>query len=902
MSTFTLTLDNPATSTRAAVGGKATSLARMIHSGIPVPPAFAVTTAAYRAFVEHNRLGPVFMESMAGVDFADADAVERASESVRQRILDAEIPSAVAAEVRERYSELVKDRPGYVAVRSSGTAEDMGDASFAGLYDSFLDVRGDDAVIDAVRRCWASLWTARCTSYRNRLGFDHREAEVGIVVQEMVEAETAGVLFTANPLNARTDEIVVNANWGLGESIASGVVTPDEFVLEAGTLRVKRRELGSKLLKVIRDDAGTGTRELDTTESERASWTLSDAELATLAKFARLAVDLAGGLPQDIEWAAREGEFLILQSRDVTGAEFVWNEAVESWQTAPDDDETTWSNIWAQQYWTGAVSPLFYSVRGRELRNSDERLFTLWGFDDLASVRRFKFYRSTVYFSSDADRLYYQYVLPSRLRGNAMGNLPPAWRDDAAAAPFDVSKAVRMFARIRSLTSDQGPLRGIGSVYDFIDERKANAHWPTPEELRGYTDLAVKRELQSKIQMFEDYLTILRPAFHVYSATAFALLRELLASWYDGENQYAFEDLISGLPKRTAMLQEQIDLWELAEQIRTSPALKASLETHQEGAFFEHVAGVDGGPEFLAAYDAFLVEHGHRGHQDRDFWYPRRIEDPSLDYQSFRAIVEAESPSPTENEHKLVAKRLDSTREIEDRIRLLPFGSMRVELFRLLLNYIHRFLVLRDDERPFADLVTWGKKVAAVELGRRLFERGLIEHEDDYFFLAEYEIYDVLEGRDQRPLTRAKIKARRTVFERALSREEVISDYLRGNAPLEVGDLSMTDEEGVYQGTGTSRGSVTGVACIVPDLREIGKLAKGQILVCNSTDPGWTPAFGKLSGLVLEAGGMLSHGACLSREYGLPAVTLGAAMKRIPQGATITVNGDTGRVVVHADQ
>ena len=191
-----------------------------------------------------------------------------------------------------------------------------------------------------------------------------------------------------------------------------------------------------------------------------------------------------------------------------------------------------------------------------------------------------------------------------------------------------------------------------------------------------------------------------------------------------------------------------------------------------------------------------------------------------------------------------------------------------------------------------------GKKRGTNEYGRRLLERGLIENSEDYFFLGYTEIYDVLRGTDDQRLTAAKIRNRRSMFDRFMAREEEPSDYLKAGIPLEIEDLTNTGMEGVFQGTGTSRGVVTAIARIIPDLQEIGRLQKGEVLVCNSTDPGWASAFGLISGLVIEAGGMLSHGACLSREYGLPAVTLSGAMRKIPDGALITVNGETGRVTI----
>lgn len=894
-------LDDPGTPDRSIIGGKGAGLTRLAAAGVPVPPGFVVTTAAYRDFVEQNGLTAAIASIMAGIDYDNPDQLSVATGRIRERIVGGELPAGLHELIAKGYSAIGSSEDSYVAVRSSGTAEDMGEASFAGLYDTYLDIRGADDVVDAVRRCWASLWTPRCAYYRNRLGLDPSTAEVAVVVQQMVAAQSAGVMFTANPLNERSDEIVINSNWGLGESIASGIVTPDELILDVATLTVKRSILGSKQWRIDRAENGVGTAKLETSAADRSTLSLTDADAARLAGIGLRVLKMADGIPQDLEWTLSDGEFFIVQSRDITGAEFLWDEDVESWQTAPDPEDAVWSHTWAKAFWTGGVTPLFYSLRGRELRNSDERLFSLWGFDDLARMRRFKYRRSTVYFSSDADLIYYRNVLPPVLRQHSLGNLPPDWRAEAASASFDLAKLVRMHARVRGLSPDHGPLRTLKSVYSFIQEKTPEANSPTAGQLRNYSDEALKRELTAKAQLFEDYLTILRPAFHVYSTTAFALLRELLDTWYDGDNEYAFQDLISGLPKRTAMLQEQIDLWDLADEVRRTPEINELLANSADGAaFFEAVRAEPAAAEFVVSYDRFLAEHGHRGHQDRDLWYPRRAEDPQIDFQSLRSMVEANAPSPVDNEHRLVATRTSTTEEVLGRIRQKPFGSMRVEIFKTILDYVHRFLVLRDDERPFADAITSGKKRATTELGRRLYERGLIDEPDEYFFLAEYEIYDLLDGRAQRKLTRLKIRNRRKVFEAFLARTEIPPDYLRGNAPMEVDDGTDTGIEGVFQGVGMSRGSVTGTARIIGDLRDIGRVKRGEVLVCNSTDPGWTPVFGLISGLILEAGGMLSHGACLSREYGLPAVTLPNGMQKIADGATISVNGDTGRVTVMA--
>lgn len=884
---------------RAKVGGKAVGLSRMTQAGVPVPHGFTVTTQAYIDFVEMNNLEELMDSLLIGVDYASPDSLEAVSAKVRVAIIEAQMPQNVRDEIAHSYLDLGTDL--FVAVRSSGTAEDMGDASFAGLYDSFLEIQGDDRVIEAVQKCWASLWTARCLSYRHHLSISHRDALVAVVVQEMVDAELAGVLFTANPLNGRTDEIVINSTFGLGEAIASGIVTPDEYILDQDTLATKRSIIGVKESRITRNPDGPGTLMRDNTARERAQSTLSAQQASDLAQFGRRAVVLAGGIPQDIEWAYRDGQFFILQSRDITGAEFMWEESLEIGPAPTNDDNETWSNIWAQEYWTGAVTPLFYSIRGEELAKSDQELFALWGFDELVPMRRFKYHRGTVYFSSDADRQYYQNVLPTNLRKTKLGNLPPEWRIEAGEANFSVVKFLRMFARMQALTKDQGPFRQVKSIYTLMDDRKVHEPWPTTEQLGGYTDKAVAAELKSKMKLFEDHLTTLRPAFHIYAPLTFAMLQEILKSWYDGENAYAFEDLMTGLPKRTEMLQELIDQWELAEEIRKSPVLLDNLATNEGADFFAELQNSEDGRNFADLYRDFLALHGHRGHQDRDLWYNRRSEDPMIDYRAFVTLIKAAAPSPADMEHHMVVKRLESTEEVFGSIRKKPFGSLRVEFLKMLLQYIYKFLVARDDERPFSDLITMAKKRASMELGKRLFERDLVDAPDDYFFLAYTEIEEALEGRHQPKLLKAKIKNRRSVFLSFLAREEVPADYIRGGVPLVLEDTSITGVAGAFQGTGTSRGSVVGTARIIGNLDDIGRLHKGDILVCNSTDPGWASAFGLISGLVLEAGGMLSHGACLSREYGLPAVTLGGAMSKITDGATLSVDGSSGKVTIISD-
>ncbi|HMN70272.1 MAG TPA: PEP/pyruvate-binding domain-containing protein [Rhodoblastus sp.] len=895
-------LDGPGDPDRKTIGGKAAGLAATHRAGAPVPPGFAVTTAAYVDFNDVHDIPRRIEQMLQGVRLTEQAELERATESIRALIVSHEMSEEIASAIAAAYESMGDGAS--VAVRSSGVAEDMQDASFAGLYETYLNVVGGEAVVKAVQACWASSWTARCVSYRRERNIPHDQALVAVVVQKMVDADVAGVLFTANPLNGRTDEMVVNANWGLGESVASGIASPDEFLIDRGTLGIKARALGSKEIEVVRDPVTGATIKRQVEFERQRALTLDDRQLAALAAMGRKLEALSDGMPQDIEWAISGEQLYALQCRDITGVDFLWEEDLDCWQRPPENDAITWTNSWAQQFWSGAVTPLFYTLRAREMRDCDDRTFATWGFDELAKMRRYKYYKGSVYYSCDADRIYFSRVLPPALRKYQLGNLPPSWRPETAAADSGLLSIAGIHMRVRMLTQDQGPLRSIASLYRLIDENKDRLKRPSAEELRDYSDDDLRRHIDSVMKLGIDFFVIVRPAFHLYSATAFGVLREMLVHWAGDEDiDAAFQELVSGLPKRTAMLQEQVDLWTLAEILRASPVLLDLLGRHEGPDFFHALGASEEGRDFLSKYAAFVADHGHRGHQDRDIWFPRRSEDPWIDYRSLKTLAMApkDARSPEENEARLSTRRVARTEAVLAKIRSRPFGEFGAELFKLVLEYVHRFLVLRDDERPFFDRVTMAKRVAFLEVGRRLHERGLIEKPDDFYFLGQDEIYQLMAAGAVGRRTRTKIANRRRAFEAFMSREYEPPMYIRAGVPVSDGDAAPDDSGGVMSGVGISRGVVTGRARIVRDLRQIGAVQPGDILVCNSTDPGWTPVFSIVAGLVLEAGGMLSHGACLSREYGLPAVTLPRAIRRIPEGATIKVDGILGKVTIIHD-
>lgn len=308
------------------VGGKGANLGELTSKGVKVPPGFCVTAGAYTEFIEKTNLQGKILEILEGLDTEDSIELELRSSDIRKLIIQAETPKEIEQDIIDSYKEFAKQvnvKDPEVAIRSSATAEDLPDASFAGQQDTYLHISGEKEVISHIKRCWASLWTGRAIYYREDQGFKHEEVALSVVVQYMVNSKVAGVMFTANPINSNSNEILVNASWGLGESVVSGLVTPDDFVLSKSPLEVIEKNIADKNLMVIKNTTDVGTIEIPVEEylgKEAVSkQCLTDVEIIDLAKNG-LAIEKLYGSPQDIEWGldTDTGELYILQSRPIT--------------------------------------------------------------------------------------------------------------------------------------------------------------------------------------------------------------------------------------------------------------------------------------------------------------------------------------------------------------------------------------------------------------------------------------------------------------------------------------------------------------------------------------------------------------------------------------------------------
>jgi phosphohistidine swiveling domain-containing protein len=927
---LTLRFSDPGSDTKALVGGKGANLGLCAQQGFPVPPGFTVTTDAYAVFLTETGLQATIENLLDGADYADAPDLERRTAAIRDAVVATPLPDALATAISEGYAALGGEP--FVAVRSSGTAEDLAEASFAGLHDTFLHIHGQAGVVDAVHWCWASLWTARAAAYREKQGLNDVAAiRMAVVVQVMIDAEVSGVMFTANPITTATDELVINASWGLGEAVVQGFVTPDEYVVKAHrpvaigfdqrptpanaaiTLRVKRTTTGSKELRMVRDpETGHGTITETVPADQQSRLTLSDAQAVELAELGRRVQAFYEDMPQDIEWALAGGAFFLLQARPITGVDFDWAADMESFQWAPDDENALWTGRFSELL-TGAKSPLYYhwvsdadSAGYYAIGNTlgiPELMgpaYTSGGLDVNRPARHqlHKYHRAEVYLNTEFEKVMTAKTFLPWLRTPEISQwLSPEQAEEVHATPFSYKDFVTSFARLQLVQPDSGLFGVLDRTQEFIDTA---ADKSKPAEL---PDFATLSDAQLKARLNEQWLV---PAVYtgysmilwfIYTPQMFSLFGRLINQWYTGDNPNAFAELCQGVDVRSKTLEENLGLFELAEEISSSAELSALFEQHKNGDFFGALENSEVGRIFLQHYREFARVHGHRGHEDRDFGYPRRFEDPSIDIRSFQLLLARDNPvSPYAVEQQLTARREAVFEDVMRNVRRGGLtGILKAEAIKIVYTWVQRFLAIRDDERWAYEQSSFCAKLYCREIGRRATERGILEDPEDFLMFTKDELFDMLDSRAGVKLTRAKAAARRRDYNRALERTHEFPAYMRDGREVAV---AGADGHAGLIGTGWTSGTVTATARVVNRLSEVHRVKQGDILVCQSTDPGWTPVFMLLSGIVIETGGVLAHAVCLSREYGLPAVQLPTARKQIPDGATITINGSTGEIVI----
>jgi phosphohistidine swiveling domain-containing protein len=876
------------------VGGKAANLGEMVRAGLPVPPGFCVTAEAYREFVRVAGLAERIERLLADLDPDSTSQVDEAARRIRGLFNEEPIPSEIAESISQSYAELalVVDGGGQpaVAVRSSATAEDLPDASFAGQQDTYLHIRGTDALLEHVRRCWASLWTARAVTYRANHGYDHDKVALAVAVQAMVEADVAGVMFTADPVTNDRASLVINASWGLGEAIVSGIVTPDTWRLSKADRRIVDRLLGHKDRMVVRLVDG-GTQELDVEATLRDVPSLSDAAIAELAGIG-LRVEDHYGRPMDIEWAYADGKPYMLQARPIT----TLAEATTD-RPAPLEPGDYNRSMFIEIF-PDPLSPAFLSVIEPLFVGMLDFTFRTLGFSPPKAVRGVVPMHAQPYFNQRYIEAALAPLRPPTRKAFVAQIVNPFGRHDRGA-PFELSLPfLRMSWRL---------LRLMRSLHEVL-----------PREVTRYQreiaaleklDLAElsEAELVGQVEklVFSTANRLLNYDFLLIAlvGVTYQALGSLLEPYFDAEAQDVRARLVSGVTGNVTM-ETNKQLWDLAQSARASRAVVNELGGNLGGNLGDvaevrrRLAATRDGQAFLVKLDAFLTVYGHREVR-MDIMYPTWIEDPAPVLRFVRGYLAAdEALSPHRQQERLVHEREELARQVRTRVRHGLRGRLLVwPIFNWVLRHTQANTRQRDTMHfeltrlfpPFRRLL--------LELGQRWAARGVVGRADDVFYLTLDEMRGAADS--SAPLAE-RIAGRRRQLEndRRVPPPPIVRD---GVEIWPEADAATGEATGELRGIAGSPGRSTGRVRLVRGPDEFDRLVSGEILVAPLTNPVWTPLFAVAGGLITEVGGILSHGAIVAREYGIPAVmAVSGAMTKLSDGQQVTVDGSRGVVLVEA--
>ncbi len=921
------TLDEVDADSVALVGGKGANLGELVAAGVPVPAAFCVTTEAYRWFVDHYGLSARLGELLHEVDYSDPAGIEARASTIRNLILDSPVPEELAGQIATAYQALEERLgPGVaVSVRSSATAEDLPGMSFAGQQDTYLYISGREALIDAVRCCWSSLWTDRAIAYRHTQGFDHESVLLAVVVQEMFASEVSGVMFTANPLTSNPSQFFLNVSWGLGEAIVSGHVNPDQLIVDKQSLEVVDRTINEKLVMTARDASGQGSATVAVPDDLRRVQSLEDARVRELCELGQR-IEEHFGYYQDIEWGFAEDRFAILQTREITGADLDLGRELELWKT-PDalatmyDERWTWSRAYSDEVQTGPSTPSFYTVLQLGMTYLKAMALTLtktdhlleFGADNFLDFPYFRWYGARAYYNLAFERERIRRFIPPFARTEAaLWPFPAEERHEIKSMPFDWDTYLGLLQMLHDSNPDVSLLGTTKVMYEGLVRWTAEEQlfWDTFDLDQASVDEILDEQMTSHTDSkFGENVTL---PFTIYLYVLPAALEALCQAWLDDNDARIYNRLVGGLQTKTA--EENIALWRLSRGVATSPELREIVERTEDSDLINALAMTDAGRQFLVAFDTFVAEYGHRGGAERDAYHMRWLDNPALIFQSLRLMIDLnEHQSPEAHEARQRAEMLHTKAECVARLSgesddlgefnwVLTLSRMgggqlneRAEVFEWLVDLVQDYCYYRDYERFYNDKNMARPRHLYQAIGRKLTRAGVLDEVDDIFFLGREEMRMAGAGGLTARQVAHRVRSRRRVYNK-YSRQEP-PKYIRGWEPF---DDNNVDAEGALVGIGSSSGVVTGTARVCRDLSEIGKVKPGDILVTVATDPGWTTVFSIVGGVVVETGGVVAHAVMISREYGLPCVAnLTRACDEIPDGSTITIDGMRGRVVVH---
>jgi pyruvate,water dikinase len=846
----------------AVVGGKGAHLGELSRiEGLRVPAGFCVTTDAFERIMAEALSMDDRLDRLSRLKPDEREAIRALSAEIRGTLEGIAIPDDLAAAITRQLAQL-GEQAAY-AVRSSATAEDLPTASFAGQQDTYLNVVGAAAILQHVSRCWASLFTERAVTYRLRNGVDHRKVYMAVVVQQMVFPQAAGILFTADPVTGNRKVASVEASFGLGEALVSGLVNADVYKVRDG--EVVARTIAAKQLAIHASALG-GTEEQAIEPARQEQPALTEHQILRLAQLGRR-IEAHFGRPQDIEWCLVDDDFQIVQSRPIT--------TLFPIPTAGDGENHVYVSVGHQQMMTDPIKPLGLSVwqltTPRPMSEAGGRLFV-----DVTQILASPASRAGLLGALGKSDPLIRDALETVLdRGDFIPSLPnegPAWAPPgggSAAIQTDPAVVTELIARNQASLAD------------------------LKRDIRTKSGMALLEFIVAHIQELKR-IQFDPQSMQVIMAGMEATwwLNDQLQAWLGEKN--AADTLAQSVPNNVTS-EMGLALMDVADVIRPHPEVVAFLQHVEDEGFLDELPKLTGGRETRDAIRAWLDKYGMRGVGEIDITRPRWSERPTMLLPILLGHVENFAPGAAERrfeQGRQEARKKEE--EILARLRALPDGEAKAEETKRMIDRVRTFAGYR--EYPKYGMVSryFVYKQALMEEADRLVQARVLREREDIFYLRFQEIQDVVRTNQ---VDDQLIAERRYAFRsyRALTPPRVLTSDGEGIA----GSYRREDfPAGALVGLPVSAGTIEGRARVILDMAE-ADLEAGDILVTAYTDPSWTPLFVAIKGLVTEVGGLMTHGAVIAREYGLPAVVgVEHATRLIRDGQRIRVHGTDGYVQI----
>lgn len=850
------------------VGGKGLNLGALSKiQGIKVPEGFCVTAAGYQKALEQNETFQVLLNQLSILKADDLDEIDEISRKIRQTILEVDVPSDVVKAVIHYLSQLGEEHA--YAVRSSSTAEDLPHASFAGQHDTYLNIRGKEAILEHISKCWASLFTNRAVTYRIKNGFDHSQVHVSVIVQRMVFPQASGILFTADPITSNRNLLSIDAGFGLGEALVSGVVSADCYKIKEGEI-VDKKIASKKVAIYGLKEGGTETKEVHF--DLQKTQVLTDFQILQLERVGRQ-LEAYFDCPQDIEWCLADDTFYIVQSRPIT--------TLYPIPEANDQENRVYVSVGHQQMMTDAMKPLglsfFLLTTNAPMRTAGGRLFV-----DVTPMLA----------SPDSRKMML----------GAMGQHDPLMKD-ALTSIMERGDFIKLLPNDqssgksnKSVPPTKKPKAQIENdstiVSDLIKKNQASI-----EELKQTIQTKSGSELVDFIS--EDIGTLKKILFDPQSTAVFmtamdasSWINEKMETWL-GEKNAA--DVLSQSVPNNITSEMGLALLDVADVIRPYPEVIHYLKHVKDDNSLENLVELEGGQETQDAIYDYLSKYGMRCPGEIDITKTRWSEKPAALIPLILGNIENfEANASKQKFEKGLQEALEKEQELLNRLKHLPDGEQKEKETKEKIDLLRNFIGYR--EYPKYGMVNryFVYKQALLKEAEQLVKAGVIYELEDIYYLTFEELQEVVRTYKLDHQIISKRKEEYKLYEKLTpprvitSQGEIITGaYKRENLPSQA-----------IVGLPVSSGVIEGRARVILNM-ENANLSDGDILVTSFTDPSWTPLFVGIKGLVTEVGGLMTHGAVIAREYGLPAVVgVENATRLIKDGQRIRVHGTEGYIEI----